>query len=248
MKCKYIDSGMFSIKNNKKVSKKIVKINDDYMFDIDDSSNNMSRILSYKNTGAMIISACRNERTEKENLEKTKELESDIRNKGLGFRPSLGGYVENLENPEESVVEEISFMIPKPSNMGDSDFLKLALEWCKKYDQESVLIILPNINNGNPTYLTGNGNIDFEFDNMRITNPDDQYYTKLIKGTTPSFTFTKEDSMKNKFNFISNSDLTFDSINNYYIGKLFPKSTKVWGKPYFNTVTGEFEPEFKERF
>lgn len=248
MKCKYVNSGMFTTKNNKKVFKKIVKINNDYMFDIDDSSNNMSRILSYKNTGAMIISACRNERTDEENLQKIKELESDIRNKGLGFRPALGGYIENLENPEESTVKEVSFMVPKPNNMGDSDFLNLALEWCKKYDQESVLIILPSINNVNPVYLNSDSNIDMKFNNMRFTKPDDQYYTKLIKGNTPSFTFTQEDSLKNKYTFISNSGLTIDSVAEYYVGKLFPKSTKVWMRPHFNPTTGEFEPGFKERF
>lgn len=248
MKCKYVDCGLVSKKGKTTINKKLCIINDDYHFDMDDSSNNMSRILNYQKTGAMIISAQRDENSTEENIENTKQLEKDIRSKGLGFRPCVGGFIENKDTPDESEVEEISFMIPKPQNWGDSEFLQFGLELCKKYNQESILVILPSINNGNPVYMKANTDIDMEFNNMRLTNPDDFAYTKLIKGNTPSFTFTQEDSLKNKYTFISNSGLTIDSVAEYYVGKLFPKSTKVWMRPHFNPTTGEFEPGFKERF
>lgn len=246
-------------KSGKKESIPLIHISDEYIFSLYDSSNITSRILSYKNTGAAIISASRGEYVDKdspekitpENLKRTKLLEQDLRDIGFGFRPVIGGFKENFGTPEEKLVNELSFIVPKPKDVGEDKFLNIMLNLGKKYEQDSILVVLPTINNGNPVYLDTKTNIgkeEMDFNTYRFAGPEDIYFTKLIKGNTPAFTLEKKDSLNNKYKFFVNPNLTMDSIGNYYFGKLFPKSTGLWYNNTYDVNTGEFKPNSRKRF
>ena len=79
----------------------------------------------------------------KTNKKKTEELANDIRNAGLGYVRVLGGYIENKGTDAEVDVTEESFFVPITKGYDKQDFFDLAIELCKKYNQDSVLISMP---------------------------------------------------------------------------------------------------------
>ncbi len=78
------------------------------------------------------------------------------------------GIYEELENKDAWNVEykkaqEISFLVPYNSSYGsEEDFIKNGQELCKKYEQDSYLVLMPSFNNGKPAYVDKNQEIDFE--------------------------------------------------------------------------------------
>ena len=78
------------------------------MMDISINESNLGRIVQHIDDGCMMISACRGNRTDEENKEKTDELAKDIRDLGFGYVRILGGYIENKGKPDETEVTEES--------------------------------------------------------------------------------------------------------------------------------------------
>ena len=203
----------------------------DYIF-VADSSNPLSRILQYVDEmGCMIISAERGERSDEENARKTKQLENDIRQLGLGYKPSYGGYVENKNSPDErDITGEVSFIVAKPKDMLDEDFMDIAIELGNRYNQESVLVALPTMNQGKPSYIktSGNdiGNVDMQFDKFRQSiksGPDkDDYFTKTKRnGKQFSFYNTVTDSNLRSvsgktYSIVTSNDVTMKDVIGYY--------------------------------
>lgn len=179
----------------------------------------MPRILEHLKNGAFIISAMtggfpvgktfeefapEEKAKYRHDVELTKQLKEDIRAKGLGYIPSLGGYIEEYEPPKKNVdVNEFSFIVPKPANMDNKTFVDIAVELMKKYDQQSVAIGgIPEIDNGQIRYLrpADAADIDWEIDpdylfsktniykNKDLKNRP--YYTNPIKLGERNFTFT----------------------------------------------------------
>jgi hypothetical protein len=104
------------------------------------TESSMSRMHTYareRNLG--VISAYRGEHTEKENRERHKQLEKDLRGLGYGVIHAHGGFVENKGTPQEQTVTERSFIVggSKEDDKGKllSDLKKLG----EKYNQDSVL-------------------------------------------------------------------------------------------------------------
>ena len=220
VKCKTADGKVVT----KKIKTYCVFAKDDqysYNLIFKDSSNPLNRMIQHFNEGCMIIGAERHERSPEENAQLSRELEQDLRARGLGYRPSLGGYVENLGEDEETRVEETSFLIPKPADMSNGEFLEIGLELGKKYSQESILVSLPSINNGKPSYVltTGAnaGTIDMDFDKFHITKPSDQYYTKEKRhGKSITFDSVKQDSNHNEYRFVADSRTELSDVLEYY--------------------------------
>lgn len=156
---------------------------------------NKSRVFTtHRNIGYAIISAfksnpLKDEEITMENLKATENLEKDLRRLNLGFRSSLGGY--RYFNPEGNRVaeEEISFFVPfNSSTYTEEEFLNVILNLANKYEQETVLIKLPSVNDFKESYVSPkNSNVELDFNNMRVTKEDDEYYTKL-KGNRVQFT------------------------------------------------------------
>ena len=177
-------------------------IRDTYRVNVFDNSfrfmvaDKQNKILSvygkYEKNGMIILSASRNENSPEENKKAAIELQKDIRSKNLGYVSTLGGFEEKDLNTGLPVkVTELSFIVPyNAAVISQEDFFDFAVEMCKKYNQDSVLIQVPWYNDGIPTYIDKNGNDDFKLDpNKHLADPEkDTYYTK-IKGTNRSFKF-----------------------------------------------------------
>lgn len=166
----------------------------DITFIISDGGNDLSRLITTFKNGAFVISASRDNYSQEENIKRTKNLKQDLINYKLGFRPSAGGFIENVGTENEVAVEELSFIVPYNKNqMSEEKFLNIAIELCNKYDQESVLVALPNINSGKPYWVDKNGsNVQNFKKDFRLAQKND-FYTRPLKHHTPGFTYEFEE-------------------------------------------------------
>ena len=155
--------------------------------------SNWGRITQHIDNGCMMISACRGERTEEENAKKTDELASDLRGMNYGFIRILGGYIENKGTEDEKEVTEESFFVPKPKNEDDQTFFDNAIKLCKKYNQDSVLISLPEFCDFG--YYKKNGDFDFSPGEKFIANDNEigKYFSQLVKGSRAGKKFAFDD-------------------------------------------------------
>lgn len=135
------------------------------------------------NNGFIIISASRGENDNQTNNKLSKQLLNDIKNSGFSFVPVFGGFIENKGTENEKQVYETSYIVlnfDRNGNEKDFNTLKnLAINLCKKYNQDSVLVKAPN---GVPQYITQNGNVDMEFNgDVKINDLTQQYFSSFIK-------------------------------------------------------------------
>lgn len=178
--------------------------------EIYENTNNRSRLISvnetnakrlldrHSNVGYAIVSACRGfsdfglddnnpadaEKLNQINKERTRNMISLISSIGFSYTISYGGFIENQGTEDEESVYEISCIIYANRKDGSIDVVgmrNLALEICEKYNQDCVLVKMPN---GKPQYLTKDGNVDMEFDGGVAFNDIMQtYFTDLHKNT-----------------------------------------------------------------
>ena len=107
---------------------------------LDESS--LSRIKSKSDKGGMAaLSASRAGKSAKENRARAKQLDKDIRGKGLGGATKVtGSYMEkDKKTGEEKKVKERSHVVSS-GKMGKRKFKKTVKALGKKYGQDSVLI------------------------------------------------------------------------------------------------------------
>ena len=119
------------------------------------------------------------------NRQRVKELVDILKNTDWSYTPTYGGFIENVGTPNETNVYERSFVVynhHKDGSVGNfEDLYKFALEMCRKYNQDSVLIKSPT---ENPMYVKGNGDVDFGFsDKVAFNDLQQQYFTDLHKNT-----------------------------------------------------------------
>ena len=138
------------------------------------------------NNGFIIISASRGENDNQTNNQLSKQLLNDIKNSGFSFVPVFGGFIENKGTENEKQVYETSYIVlnfDRNGNEKDFNALKnLAINLCKKYNQDSVLVKAPN---GAPQYITQNGNVDMEFNgDVKINDLTQQYFSSFISDNT----------------------------------------------------------------
>ena len=106
---------------------------------LDESS--LSRIKSKHDKGGVaVLSASRGDKSNKENRERAKSLDRDVRNKfGKGATKVTGRYTEKDEKTgEEREVKERSHVVTS-GKMGKRKFKKEVKKLGKKYGQDSVL-------------------------------------------------------------------------------------------------------------
>lgn len=163
--------------------------------------SNWGRITQHIDDGCMMISACRGDKSEAENKKRTDTLAKDLREYKLGYIRILGGYIENKGTPDEVEVTEESFFVPKPKDMSDEDFFNTAIKLCKRYDQDSVLISLPEYTDFG--YYDKKGNFDFSPGEKFIANDKQigQYFSALVKGgrRNKKFAFQDEAEVKTEW-------------------------------------------------
>ena len=111
----------------------------EFIEDIQESS--LSRIKSKSDKGGMAtMSASRADKSAKENRERAKQLDKDIRGRGLpGATKVTGSYVEKDDKTgKETKVKERSHVVTS-GKMGKRKFKKTVKALGKKYGQDSVL-------------------------------------------------------------------------------------------------------------
>ena len=105
---------------------------------LDESS--LSRIKSKSDKGGIaLMSASRGDKSAKENRERAKQLDKDIRGRGLGGATKVtGSYMEKGDDGKERKVKERSHVISS-GKKGKRKFKKEVKKLGKKYGQDSVL-------------------------------------------------------------------------------------------------------------
>ena len=161
--------------------------------------SNWARLNKHINNACFMISACRGENDEKTNKKKTEELANDIRNAGLGYVIVLGGYIENKGTDDEVDVTEESFFVPITKGYDKQDFFDLAIELCKKYNQDSVLISMPGFVDFG--YYDKSGNFDFSPGEKLVFTDDKvgEYFSALVKGTRRNVKWAFTDNIKTEW-------------------------------------------------
>ena len=103
--------------------------------------SSLARIKSKSDKGGMAaLSASRADKSAKENRARAKQLDKDIRGKGLGGATKVtGSYVEKGDDGKERKVKERSHVVTS-GKMGKRKFKKAVKKLGKKYGQDSVLI------------------------------------------------------------------------------------------------------------
>ena len=105
---------------------------------LDESS--LSRIKSKSDKGGIaLMSASRGDKSKKENRARAKQLDKDIRGRGLGGATKVtGSYMEKGDDGKERKVKERSHVVSS-GKMGKRKFKKEVKKLGKKYGQDSVL-------------------------------------------------------------------------------------------------------------
>ena len=103
--------------------------------------SSLARIKSKSDKGGMAaLSASRAGKSAKDNRARAKQLDKDIRGKGLGGATKVtGSYVEKGDDGKEKKVKERSHVVTS-GKMGKRKFKKAVKKLGKKYGQDSVLI------------------------------------------------------------------------------------------------------------
>ena len=102
--------------------------------------SSLSRIKSKSDKGGMaIISGSRGDKSSKENKARAKQLDKDIKGKGLpGATKVTGSYVEKGDDGKEKKVKERSHVVTS-GKKGKRKFKKAVKALGKKYGQDAVL-------------------------------------------------------------------------------------------------------------
>ena len=149
-------------------------------------SSSFNRALSHMNKyQCMFITAFRGEYSTKVNRQRNKALFNEIKKSGLSFIRADGGFVENIGTDNETTVTEDTFMVINNDVFTQNDFKSLAIQWCKKFDQDAVLVTYPRQTDGKKkiasiyaVYYDKNGNVDMEFDNANMRTVE-EYFTNI---------------------------------------------------------------------
>ena len=154
-----------------------------FIEDIQESS--LSRIKSKSDKGGMAaLSASRAGKSAKENRARAKQLDRDIRGRGLGGATKVtGSYVERGYDGKEKRVKERSHVVTS-GKMGKRKFKKTVKALGKKYGQDSVLTQTKKTGTLSATRKGGLGkekNIKLGKFKAGGTNPEGQ---SQIKGKT----------------------------------------------------------------
>lgn len=146
---------------------------------ITEAGANINRVLEHLNSdNTCSMTAYRSNYSHKQNELRNKKLANDIRNLGYSYIRIIGSYIEK-GNTE--LTEENSFLIIDKdlTEEGQNKFFNNMLKLCELYDQDSVLISLPNNKNILPASYNKNGNIEYgPFKSLNIDKMN-EFFTKI---------------------------------------------------------------------
>tara|TARA_R100000008_G_scaffold8860_1_gene4581 strand:- start:6434 stop:7012 length:579 start_codon:yes stop_codon:yes gene_type:complete len=115
------------------------------------SESGLSRVYEHMmEHDSAILTAFRNEYSNKENYERNRELKAQLLSMGYGVTKVDGSYIENFQTPQAIEVSEQSYFVSNRSD--DAGFVESVESLGTQYDQDSVLIIPAG---GEGAYLIG---------------------------------------------------------------------------------------------
>lgn len=162
------------------------------------NETNAKRLLNrHTANGYAIISACRGrddfnlgdtpqdrQKLANINAERTRQLIADVQKVCFSYTLAYGGFIENKGEANEEHVYERSVIVYAEKRDGKAypqELYKFAVAECEKFNQDSVLIKMPN---DKPKYVKSNGDIDFTFEGEPTFDDISQtYFTDLHKNT-----------------------------------------------------------------
>jgi hypothetical protein len=141
--------------------------------------SSLSKIFQHSKDAFIMVSACRNDYDKKMLKQKTNELANDIRKAGLGYIKTVGGYIEDGDENGIPVIE-MSFFVPYNNSITPEEFKNLAIKWCNKYNQDTVLLKMPKEDTIN--YINKQGDIEMTFNDTKLDDKMiQQYFSYLVK-------------------------------------------------------------------
>jgi len=177
---------------------------------------------------------------DKVNAENMKQLQSEIRSAGYGYLPALGGYKEDLidpetkkpardeegeiikvdtERPENSII-----VMARPEKGRDHEELKqYGMELTDKYSQDSFFYKPPNNEDEGAYWITSDGTIDMSFEKFTANDLKQEFYTQMSRGPRHRFTAIDE-NREMVFRVRTSPTSTAEARRRY--GEIFLKFTK----------------------
>ena len=146
---------------------------------------------------------------DKANKENMKQFLSDIRTTGFGYIPTLGGYKEDLIDPEtgEPVRDEEGEIVKvdtdRPENSvivvarpeqraGHEELKSFGMLLADKYNQDSFFYKPPNDVDEGAYWIKPDGSVDMKFDTFTVNDLKQQFYTQMKRGPRHRFTALDE--------------------------------------------------------
>ena len=165
---------------------KMVRTKSNPKYDQPITASSFSRAVKFMNEyDCIFITAFRHEYSVKQNRQRNKELAEDIHNSGLTYIKAYGGFMETIPGTDDKErVTEDTFCVVN-NGFRTEDFIKLGVSWCRKYDQDAVLITVPTQDKSKNyalnvigTYYDKDGNVDMQFDHATIQDAE-EYFTNI---------------------------------------------------------------------
>lgn len=152
------------------------------------------------------------------NAANMKQLQSDLRSSGFGYIPTLGGYKEDLIDPEtgdpvhddEGKVVKVDterpensvIVVARPKKGKDHNVLKqLGMELARKYNQDSFFYKPPNEEDEGAHWIKSDGSVDMSFDKFTVNDLEQEFYTMMARGPKHRFTALDESEAKREMFF-----------------------------------------------
>jgi len=161
--------------------------------------NAKSLIDRHSKDGYIIVSPCRGpqefgldpnypsdiQKLHQINNQRVRKFIDQIKATDYSYTPVYGGFIENKGSDNEENVYERSFIIYNHDRKGNvkdfNELYKLGLEWCREYNQDSILVQAPG---EYPKYIKQDGSVDMEFTGKtKFNDYAEQYFTDLHKNT-----------------------------------------------------------------
>lgn len=154
-----------------------------WLKDIPLLEDKVDKLLSYHSkNGYGVVSACRGDKTSKENLARTEKLKKDLSDLGWSYTIGYGGGFKEKGSEFDTSkpnFNEISIIVYNHNRKEEKRDLKQDLiSLGKKYNQDDIYYQEPN---GKAHWYDKNGNIDATFGEVVKNDPGQQFFTGIGK-------------------------------------------------------------------
>jgi len=145
----------------------------------------VDRLISvHTKKGFGVVSACRRDKTNAENLKRTEQLKKDLSEMGWSYTIGYGGGFQEKGNEEgfdtsKPKFNEISIIVYNHNRKdGNKNLLKDLISLGRKYEQDDIYYQEPN---GKAYWYDKNGKVDATFGDTVKNDPNQQFFTGIGK-------------------------------------------------------------------